>query len=189
MPDIIKTQISGKFSKKDRGIFNLKRKLIEAGIMVQFPFGDKIVGEYKGIPITFSPTADESFYDVELAFFAAIRTNSVHIVHNKHERHRGYVGESASIEMAYAILHAKPIILLHQLMLSDNVPRSVWKLIEENRKNLFVARIDLFSPDKLIAYISKVVDIFSGKHDLCDVETEIGVMDSIANLFESYRSR
>ncbi|TSC72624.1 MAG: hypothetical protein G01um101438_341 [Parcubacteria group bacterium Gr01-1014_38] len=188
MPDTMKTQMSGKFSKRDRGIFNLKRRLVAAGIEVQFPFSDKIVGEYQGTPVTFMPTADQSFYDVELAFFAAIRTNPVHIVHNKHGRHRGYIGESASIETAYAILHAKPIILLHPPMLSDKVPLSVRKLIEENRKSLFVARIDLFSSDRLIAYVSKVIDGFSGKYDLCDVETEISVMESIAKLFESYRS-
>ena len=188
MTQEIKTQISGKFSAEDNGMFLLKRKLEQAGITVEFPFGDKIVGIYKNIPVTFVPTKKRSFYDVELAFFAAIRTNLVHIVHNKHEKRLGYIGESASIESAYAVLHRKPIILLYHPKFSNQVPQCVRKLMRQNIDKLFVARLDMLSGNRLAAFVTEAVGNFPVQYDLCDTETEIGVMNAIARLFESYKS-
>src|SRR3990167_3167626 len=109
----IKTQISGKLSKDDDGVFQLKKKLEGASITVEFPFGDRIVTTHKGIPVTFKPTTEHSFYDVELAFFSAIKTNPIHVVHDKYGRQLGYIGESASIEISYALLRKKPIVMLY----------------------------------------------------------------------------
>lgn len=188
MPEIIKTQISGKFSKEDMGIFQLKQKLIDGGIIVEFPFGNEIIEVYQGIPVTFHPEPNRSFYDVELEFFTAIRTNPVHIAHNKYGKIRGYLGKSASIETAYAILHQKPIVFLYQPTFSDNVPASVRKFILQNKTSLLIARIDLLPPGGLLTYTSKTINDFHGKYNFCDVETEIGVMETIADLFKSYKS-
>lgn len=174
---------------EDTGLFTLKKKLVEAGIEVQFPFGDKIIGEYKGIPVTFTLSQKRSFYDVELAFFRAIRKNPVHIVHNKYGRDHGYVGKSASMEIAYAILHHRPIVLLYRPACSDSVPVPVKELIRVNTRRFTVKRIDLLGAKELYACISEVIANFRQHYDLCDVETEIGVMGSIVKLFESYRSQ
>ena len=40
----MKSQLSGKFSEKDNGIFALRKKLIRAGIEIEFPFSDGIAG-------------------------------------------------------------------------------------------------------------------------------------------------
>lgn len=188
MSDVVRTQLSGKLSKKDRGLFQLRESLIGAGIDVQFPFAE-IVGAYKGIPVTFVPSRERSFYHVELEFFMAIRTNPVHIVHNKHGKSLGYVGRSASMEIAYAILHNKPIIFLYKLRFSAGVPPSVRKLIEANTDRFFVRRIDRLSGRTLVAYITAVIKDFKNQYDLCDVATEIGVMESTADLFDSYKEK
>src|SRR3989344_2356242 len=146
----IKTQISGKLSKDDDGVFRLKEKLVGAGITVEFPFGNKIVTTHKGIPVTFKPTRERSFYDVELAFFSAIRTNPVHVVHNKHGRQRGYIGESASIEISYALLHEKPVMMLYTPVFSAKVPECVRELMRQNGDKFFIARIDTFSNSQLL---------------------------------------
>mgnify|MGYP001565998805 CR=1 FL=1 len=189
MKSIIKTQLSGKFSKEDSGIFNLRKKLIKAGVEIQFPFGDKIVGEHKGIPITFIPSSERTFYDIELAFFEAMKTNVMHIVHNKHMEHYGYIGESTSIEMAYAILHNKPIILLYHPTYSIKVPLVIKKIVEDNINNFFIKRIDLLTAPKLIAYLSDIVRCPSVQYDMCDIATEVSVMHSVVNLFDSYKSK
>lgn len=189
MSDIIRTQLSGKFSKKDKGIFRLRKKLIEAGIDVQFPFSDRIVGEHKGIPVTFIPNEERSFYDIEMAFFGAIRENPIHIVHNKFVRKKGYMGESASTETAYAILHGKPIILLHKPVFSESVPPPIKSLIQANRGKFFIKRIDLLAKGKLLAYVSEAISRFISPYELCDVATEIAAMHSIASLLESYKNQ
>lgn len=186
---LIRSQLSGKLSAEDTGLFALKKKLLEAGIEVQFPFGDRIIGEYKGIPVTFAPNRKRSFYDVELAFFQAIRNNPVHIVHNRYGRNRGYIGKSASMEIAYAILHHRPIIMLYRPVCSESVQAPVKKLIKANFRRFVIKRIDLLGTEALHACISDVIADFRQQYDLCDVATEIGVMDSIADLFESYRSQ
>lgn len=185
----IRSQLSGKLSSEDTGLFALKKKLVEAGIEVQFPFGDRIIGEYKGIPVTFTPNRKRSFYDVELAFFQVIRKNPVHIVHNRYGGNRGYIGKSASTEIAYAILHHRPIVMLYRPVCSDGVPAPIKKLIMANARRFTIKRIDLLEAKKLHTCISDVTTNFRQQYDLCDVATEIGVMDSIADLFESYRSQ
>lgn len=184
----IKTQISGKFSNEDDGVFQLKKKLERAGITVEFPFGDMIVATYKGVPVTFKPTKKRSFYNVELAFFAAIKTNPVHVVHNKHEERCGYIGESASIETAYALLHAKPIVMLYSPVFSEKVPECVQKLLRLNEGGFFIARIDTFTDKKLLASVADAAGNVPVRYDLCDTETEISVMNAIARLFESYKA-
>lgn len=184
----IKTQLSGKLSKRDKGIFALRKKLIKAGIEVEFPFSG-IVGEWKGIPVTFASTAERSFYDVELAFFYAIRTNPVHVVHNKYGKRLGYIGESASMEIAYAILRNKPIVFLYKPRCSKNVPSSVKKLIKSNISRFFIKRIDLLSGKNLVAYVASAIRSFGDRYDPCEVETEIGVMEAIADLFNSYKTK
>lgn len=184
----MKSQLSGKFSKKDSGIFALRKKLIKAGIEIQFPFSDGIVGEYKGISMTFVPTPERTFYDVELAFFGAIKRNPIHIVHNKHDKDYGYIGESASVEIAYAILHSKPVILLYQPTFSEKVPSAVKRLIETNTGNLFIKRLDLLSKQKMATYLLEAIEKFLGEYAY-DTETEISVMGCIIDLFAQYKSR
>lgn len=184
----IKTQISGKFSKEDAGVFQLKKKLECIGITVEFPFGDKIVATHKGVPVTFKPTKRRSFYDVELAFFAAIKTNPIHVVHNKHGGQHGYIGESTSIETVYALLHAKPIVMLYSPVFSEKVPKCVQKLLHLNEGKFFIARVDTLSDKNLSAFMAEATENVPVRYDLCDTKTEIGAMNAIARLFESYKA-
>ena len=184
----MKSQLSGKFSKKDSGIFALRKKLIKAGIEIEFPFSDGIVGEYKGIAMTFVPTPERTFYDVELAFFEAIRRNPIHIVHNKHDKDCGYIGESASAEIAYAILHGKPVVLLYKPTFSDKVHLAVKRLIETNISNLFIKMFDFLSKQKMATYLWEAIENFSGEYTY-DTETEISVMGCITDLFAQYKSK
>ncbi|OGZ58911.1 MAG: hypothetical protein A3B96_02175 [Candidatus Spechtbacteria bacterium RIFCSPHIGHO2_02_FULL_43_15b] len=186
--DGMKSQLSGKFSKKDSGIFTLRKKLMKAGIEIEFPFSDGIVGEYKGIAMTFVPTPERTFYDVELAFFEAIRRNPVHIVHNKYDKDCGYIGESASVEIAYAILHSKPVVLLYKPTFSDKVQSAVKRLIETNISNLFIKRLDLLSKQKIATYLWEAIENFSGEYTY-NTETEISVMGCITDLFAQYKSK
>lgn len=183
----MKSQLSGKFSKQDNGIFVLREKLIKAGIEIEFPFSDKIIAEYKGVPVTFVSSSERTFYDVEIAFFEAIKRNPIHIVHNKHETDYGYIGESASIEIAYAILQNKPIVLLYNPTFSNKVPPAVKKLIEANARNFFVKRLDLLSRSKLFGYLSDTIKHSSGQYTY-SIETEINAMGCIVNLFNEYKS-
>lgn len=84
----IVSQISGKYSIKDNGIFLLKKKLLKAGITIKFPEGDKILSIWKNIPITFFQKKGRTFYEVEKEFFLSIKkSNSPCLGSCPHEPH------------------------------------------------------------------------------------------------------
>ncbi len=85
-------------------------------------------------------------------------------------------------------MHAKPVILLYWPIFSANVPPPVQKLLERNKSKFLVARIETFPVERLSDYLARAIENFSGGYDLCDTETEVGMMGAIAKLFESYKS-
>lgn len=180
----LKTQLGGKFSKQEQGLFELRTKLIDAGIEVEFPFNDGIVGVHNGIEVTFIPTESRSFYDVEIEFFSAIKNNSIHIVHNKFVEKVGYIGESASIELAYALLHNKPVVLLYEPVFSDKVPEILQNTIRKNLSKVNVKRLDLMEKEELINYLSQITGM--QYNYIMDVRDEVKIMEIVNNLLNSY---
>lgn len=182
---MINTQLGGKFSKEENGLFDLRRHLINAGINVQFPFNDGIIGEYNGIGVTFIPTPERTFYDIETEFFHAIKTNPIHIVHNKFKDQLGYIGESASIELGYAIIHNRPIVLLYPPILSDKVSPIIRDLLTRNIDLIKVERLDMLGTEELNTFISetlsKPVEYIIGVND------EVEIMKIIDALLSSYK--
>lgn len=139
----IKTQLGGKFSRSEPGLFVLKRKLERAGIGVEYPKSNKIVTNISGIDLTFDPKKEgTSFFEVEIDFFRAIKENNIHIVHNKFIEKIGYIGESASIELAYALSHNKPVILLYKPVFSNSVPQKLIRIINSNLNKISILRLD-----------------------------------------------
>lgn len=181
---MIKTQIGGKFSKDENGLFELRKRLIASNINVEFPFNDGIVGEYKGIGVTFIPTSERTFYDIEIEFFEAIRRNPVHIVHNKYIEQIGYIGESTSIELGYAIIHNTPIIFLYPPIFSDKVSDVIKKLITDNISLIHVKRLDILTQDELNKYIVEV-SLIQPKYDY-KLKDELEVIKTVDNLLNSY---
>jgi len=182
---MINTQLGGKFSREENGLFDLRKHLISSGINIEFPFSDGIVGEYKGIGVTFIPTPERTFYDIEIEFFNAIRINPVHIVHNKFKDQIGYIGESASIELGYAIMHNRPIIFLYEPTFSEKVSPIIKELINANVELIKIKRLDLLSTDEVSDYVSTIVT--DPIEYLLKVTSEVEVMKIVGNLLDSYK--
>ncbi len=181
----MKTQLGGKFSKLENGLFELKKKLESAGVIVEFPFNDGIIGQHNGIDVTFIPTEEKNFHSVEIDFFKAIKRNPIHVVHNKFVDQIGYIGVSASIEIAYAILHDKPILFLYKPMFSDSVNPYIKHLILRNVKAIRIKRIDDWRPEEVKNFIEDFTN--TGVEYDINVEDEIQIMDLVNDLLESYK--
>jgi len=122
------TQIGGKYHKDDNSLFRLKKILQSARVVVSHPIADQILYSNKGQGFAFDPTKT-SFYEVETDYYNSIATSDFHTVNNTFLSYRGYIGESAALEMAYAMSHHKPIIVMYPLRLKDSLDTALENLL------------------------------------------------------------
>ena len=179
-------QIGGKFSAADQGIFVLKQKLLAAGVHVSHPIGNRIHATIGGVSLSVDlKTLDISLFDLELDYLRKIGSSSLHIVHNTFGEHLGYVGESASIEIGYAMLKRKNVCLLYGPMCSASVPRTLATIINSRARNFHIHRLDLLKGAQLR---ERVVEISRRKiaYDLSSRETRI-IRALVCGLLRAYR--
>lgn len=183
----VETQIGGKFTREDLGLFVCKQRLIKAGVKVRYPEGDGIVADYNGIAITFDPNKGKTFYDVETDYLKSIQETPLHVVYNKFKDKIGYIGESASVEIAHGMLYKKPIILLYSPLFSENIPPHIKKILVRNIDNFIVKRLDLLDEDSLKVFIEDTAKV-SMVYDLVQGDRN-SITHSVNTLLESYRQR
>ena len=135
---IASTQIGGKYHKDDNSLFRLKKMLQSVGIAVSHPIADQIVYSDNGQGFAFDPTK-MSFYEVEADYYNSIATSDFHTVNNTFLADKGYVGESAALEMAYAMSHQRPIVVMYPLRLKEGLDDTLKSLLLQ-RENLIEVR-------------------------------------------------
>lgn len=180
------TQLGGKYSTEDDGLFKLKKTLQAAGVLVSYPEGESIVVIKNGIPLTFDPYKSKlNFYQVEINYLKSIKDTDFHIVYNKFKDHLGYIGESASIEMAYALIFNKPIVLLYLPFFSDKVPNDIKVFLKNNLIQIFIERLDMLDKKSLRKYLKK---ISRSKIDYNIIVTDqIKILERIKKLLNKYK--
>ncbi len=182
---MLTTQLGGKFSTEDSGLFTLKKVLLNAGINVAYPTGNSIVTVQNGVPLTFDPkTEHRSFYEIEIDYLKSIKDSDIHIIHNKHIDNLGYIGESASVELAYALVHNKPVCLMYPPTFSDKVRDSIKQIINKNADLFLTTNLIVINNDELhntlSDYASKAI-----KYRL-NVLEEIEIYNIIKKTLNSY---
>lgn len=131
----LKTQIGGKYDPSNTTLFDLKKHLQRMGISVTHPLADQMVSSVNGQGYAFDITK-VSFYDVEKDYYNSIRTCTFHIVNNQFMENKGYLGQSASLEIAYAIVYERPIILLFPMCFAPSANTFIIGVLKQN-KHLF----------------------------------------------------
>lgn len=177
------TQISGKYSNDDTGLFDLKIHLEKIGLQVKFPENSKIVAYKDNIPLTFIPTPERSFYDIEMDFFESIRTCGFHIVHNNYKDLFGYIGFSTSHEICFAIKENKKIIFQFSgLLFSESVPDDLKSIIIKNRNNF------IFCTTNILQESGTYFTHFLGQCEYCLNQLDIEIINSsVSKLLASYK--
>ena len=148
MDNPIETQLGGKYSPDNTKLFALKSALQEQGIGVAFPAGDSIIHE-GDFALTDEAERDLPWHSTEFSFLRAVRDNPVHIIANTAKDNEGYLGGSASAELAYAMLKGKPAILLHRPVISERVPQRLRTVIMQHAGEFDVEDISLLSGEQL----------------------------------------
>jgi len=177
----LKTQISGKYSIEDGGVFSLKKKLIEAGITVFHPICDKIIGFDHGVPISFVKHKGLSLFDVELDYYNCIKSSPFHIVYNCFKTTMGYIGGSVSLEITYAIVFNRPIIIcFNEIALNKAVQKKIAEIIIRNKKNFIHISLQDLSKEKILSRVGEV------SYDITPDE-EAFVLDSVNDILLTYK--
>lgn len=140
--DELETQIGGKYNRKDSGVFELKNVLERLGIRINYPAGDGIISDQKDFAVTSAEEQGQSFNEVEMGFLRSIKETPIHIIYNKFGDNEGYIGESASIELLYAVAHNKPVILIRKPVYAESVPSQIQEILKKVQDKFCIKAID-----------------------------------------------
>lgn len=121
---MMSTQVGGKYHPDDDTVFQVKRVLSQLGVSVSHPLANEVKASRGNHVFAFDP-ATQSFDDVERHYYECIRTCDFHTVCNQFKENLGYLGGSASLEMAYAMCHGRTIVVLHPVTINANVDSQV----------------------------------------------------------------
>jgi len=156
MSERIETQISGKYSQEESRLFDFKKLMENAKVHVNYPAGEEIIeGNFA---ITSENERGQSYDKTELSFLRSVKDTPVHIVYNLFKENEGYIGESASIEVAYALAHNKPLVLLRDPVFAESVPDEIKEIITQKTDKINVANLDQFKPEELEKFINELSD-------------------------------
>lgn len=182
---IAKTQIGGKYDKSDSSVFELKRTMQESGIEVTHPMSDSIISTVDGRGYTFDPTKI-TFLDVETDYYDSIANSDFHTVNNRFGENLGYIGGSASLEMAYAMVKRKPILLMHPPTYSTSAEPEVINLLTERQDQLYIHDLSSMQSEDIQSIVESIKD-HEVDYNLSDVLGQM-VLDRVDVLFENIRS-
>ncbi len=105
--------------------------LIELGYEVRHPMGGVFTDATEDTFLTFD-TKRFSFREIERRFYEDIATAPLHTLANCRE-HDGYIGVNAAREVAWAVVHERPLIARHaNPILSNSVDKRMGDLIRRN---------------------------------------------------------
>lgn len=117
---MVSTQVGGKYHPDDDSVFRVKHVLTRLGVSVSHPLASEIKASNGIHAFAFDP-ATQSFGDVERHYYECIRTCDFHMVCNQFKDNIGYLGGSTALEMAYAMCHERPIVVLHPVVIAASV--------------------------------------------------------------------
>ncbi len=153
----LRTQVSGKYSPDNPGVFDFKRQLVEAGMDVRFPAGDEIIEYSCGFAITAPHESETPFHTTEVNFLREIRGNQLQITYDMYGENEGYVGESTGIETAYALLCNKPTVLVRPPgEYSPTIARPIKALIEKYKGDMIIEPLDRLDPTTLKRRVGEI---------------------------------
>ena len=182
---LARTQIGGKYDRSDSSVFDLKRQFAALDVHVSHPMSDEIISTVDGRGFTFDP-GKISFLDVETDYYESIRTSSFHTVNNRFGDDLGYVGGSASLEIAYAMVQHKPILLMHPPRYAASANPLCIEILAAREDLLRVHDLSLMDDEEAASVVRAVAEIQSVDYGL-SLEARQFVMGQVDALFDQIR--
>ena len=157
--DSLSTQIGGKYTPANTLIFPIKKNLQEAGVHVSHPLEDRFVYADDHVTLAFNP-AKRSFADVERDYYNSIAVSDFHTVCNSLNGNLGYVGDSAALEVAYAIRHSRPVIFQYPPEWKIGLNPVLMQILAARRALFHV--VDLMTEAESL--LAKLLEVSSSRH-------------------------
>ncbi len=111
------------------------------GYNVRHPIGTEVVLTPEGHRAHEPGVAVEPLHGVEVHYYGCIRDCDFHCVANTTPEQPGYTGDSAAIEIGYAMMHGKPIVLTDPLYIAPHVNPPLRRMIEANADQFHVWKL------------------------------------------------
>ena len=190
------TQISSKYSPDNPGVIVYKKRLEQVKCFPSYPRGAQIiVFTPQEFAITTEQEAQTPFDKTQIDFFRQVKSCQFHTVYNVNGEDDGYLGESASVETAYAIVLGKRILLenSHTLHFGKKVKPEIAAIITRNKQNMNTLSpikwgIGAYGDEKTWEYMNalKRGDYGYPAYDVSDYDKEV-VMKNVLDLTRKYR--
>jgi len=160
------TQVSGKYSPDNPGIFDFRKRLVDLGLDVRFPAGNTIIEYEEEFAITTPHERTVPFADTERAFFTSIGGSALHIVYNLLGNEEGYIGESTAVETIDAISHNIPTVWLRPAGRFSSKIKGPLKVFTERVFSYepYIEPLDLLNDRELGAAIGRLASRETGIH-------------------------
>lgn len=180
------TQISGKYSPDNPGLFAFRDALEATGTNISFPASGRIIAYECEFAITVPEEADKPFHQTEIALLRDIRRNPVHITYNRYQD-QSYIGESTGVETAYAMLHNRPIVLLDKVDgYSARTTPVIRDIIDRHEAKMIVAtEEERRSPRQMAQLLGSLASQGEVEYGLGQVEKE-QIMGEVLRLTRQY---
>ncbi|MCC2630689.1 MAG: hypothetical protein K0S38_498 [Candidatus Paceibacter sp.] len=153
----LSTQLSSKYSPDNMPLFKFKELLLRAGLTIDFPVGATIIEYKEEFAITVTGEGQTPFQETQQSFFDCVKSNPLHLVYNIYGSIDGYIGESATVETAYALVCKKPVVLIRNMLFGPKAPRSIVEIIEKRRSKLYVLPLDALTAPEVLTTLEGVV--------------------------------
>jgi hypothetical protein len=189
------TQVSGKYSPENLGLFDYT-KLVP--VPCTFPKGREILLYTHEFAVTTPEEAERPFDKTQIDFLRSVRDNPIHFVYDINGLDEGYMGESTSIETAYAMALEKPILIARgkNIHFGERVPQGIQEIITKNIPKLSIGDLDdwvkcpyIYEPEEDIA---KTVSLHANKafgppeYDITSEDRQV-IMHNVLGLTRKYR--
>lgn len=160
---MLTTQLGGP-NLKNNTLFAVKRRLTSAGIRVIHPLNDGFF-LMQGRYFTFNPRKWLR-YEVDVDYYESILSTDLHIVCN--ETANGVIDYDAALEILFAMIHNKPIVLTNQPQLGKRTDLLIRDILGPRLINLPVLHLRAIPADSVqeaLAKLPKSVDYNLSEHD------------------------
>lgn len=159
------TQISGQYSYRNFALFRLKRLLENCGWHVPHPASYRL-RLLDGRHVAFGDS--NKFSDVEIDYYNCIRMSRIHFCANSAVNRPGRLGQSASLELCFAICFKKPVCLTRHVKTIDSPDAVVKRILRRNMRFFYrveptraAARKALRNSAKVVRYLINTVERYA----------------------------
>lgn len=141
------TQLGGSYRPENHALFTVKKKLQAAEMLVRHPMNDEFIVEGDQA-YGYNPEA-WSHEEVELDQLGSIATCDVHVVCNELAGNKGHIGADTARCMLYALLKAKPVVLLHKAHFDPEIDKRTLSLLRAKEPQFHVVDLQVMPPQEI----------------------------------------